>query len=486
MTDTLSALEPREIWKHFVRFNAVPRPSKREDKAIDFVLNFGRSLGLETQRDEIGNVLIRKPASPGYEDRSTVVLQAHLDMVHQKNDSTEFDFENQGISMYLDGDWVCAQGTTLGADNGLGVAAIMGILESEKRVHPPIEALFTVDEETGMTGAKLLSLDWLNGRILINLDTEDDREIGVGCAGGIDVTGIGTYKSEIPGSNFVGFRISVSGLRGGHSGMDIHMGLANANKLLVRILQRCMEVSCFGIGNLHGGNLRNAIPREAVAVVALNPEEKFAFESQFEVEKRNILKEFAPVDAGIELRLETCSCPTEIMAITDQVNLLRCLHAVPNGVAYMSYVFPGQTETSNNLAIVAVESGKIRIGCLTRSSGESRKEDLKNMIQSVFALAGYKCEIGGDYPGWQPDANSKMLLLTQNRYKHLFGSRPEILAGHGGLECGIIGAHYPGMDMISIGPTITGAHSPDERASVSSVKKFWTQLTDLLEHIPLR
>lgn len=483
MSESISQLEPREIWRNFEALNAVPRPSKREDRIIDFMLNFGQSLGLETQRDEIGNVLIRKPASPGFENRPIVVLQAHLDMVHQKNDSTDFDFENQGITMYVDGDWVCANGTTLGADNGLGVAAIMGILETQDLAHPALEALFTIDEETGMTGAKNLAPDWLMGSILLNLDTEDDDEIGVGCAGGVDVTGVGTYKSETPGSNFEGFRIAVSGLRGGHSGMDIHLGLANANKLLVRLLQRCMEVSCFGIGHFSGGNLRNAIPREAVATVALNPEEKFAFESRFQVEKNAIVKEFAAVDSGIDIKIQSCSCPDTIMAISDQVNLLRCLQAVPNGVAYMSYAFPGQTETSNNLATVSVDSGTIKIGCLTRSSSETRKEDLKNTIQSVFSLAGFTTETGGSYPGWQPNPNSRILSVTQKRYKVLFGSDPKILAGHGGLECGIIGAHYPHMDMISIGPTITGAHSPDERASVSSTQKFWHQLKDLLSQI---
>ena len=447
------------------------------------MVGYGNRLGLSTQKDKIGNVLIRKPASPGYEDRPVVVLQAHLDMVHQKNEHTDFDFEVEGISMFLEGDWVKAKGTTLGADNGLGVAAIMAILESETMVHPPLEALFTVDEETGMSGAKALSSSWLMGKILLNLDTEEDDEIGVGCAGGRDVTGIGNYTPEPPHIDWVGAKISVTGLKGGHSGMDIHLGLANANKVLARVLQACRQKCSMALGSFQGGSLRNAIPREAVAVVALPGSDRDKLEACLLAERDTILAEFEAIDPAISISLDHCTAPEKVLKADDFIRLINCLYAVPNGVSYMSATFPGQTETSNNLATVRVASGQIHIGCLTRSSVEGRKLDLVQNLRAVFDLAGYATETAGDYPGWKPNPKSKILTLAQSRYQELFQSNPRILAGHGGLECGIIGAHYPDMDMISLGPTILGAHSPDERASVSSAQKFWRQLTDLLAHI---
>jgi dipeptidase D len=429
-------------------------------------------------------VLIRKPASPGHENRQGVVLQAHLDMVHQKNEATAFDFETRGIEMFIDGDWVRARGTTLGADNGLGVAAIMAVLEARDLEHPPLEALFTVDEETGMSGAKALSPDWLRGRILLNLDTEDDDELGVGCAGGVDVTGTGTYRPEALPGGWEAVRLRVNGLQGGHSGMDIHKGLANANKLLARLLYACAGQARFRVARASGGNLRNAIPREAEALLALDPATRETFSRVFKTEQSAILEEFAPVEPGIRISLEAAERPTTGMPEAEQLSLLRCLCALPSGVAFMSYAFPGQTETSNNLALFRVADGQVHIGCLTRSSRESRKEDLVRTLESVLSLAGYTMETGGAYPGWQPNADSGALALLRERYQALFGHTPHVVAGHGGLECGIIGAHYPDMDMISFGPTILGAHSPDERASVASCQKFWKLLRDVLAHIP--
>ncbi|MDG1573235.1 aminoacyl-histidine dipeptidase [Robiginitalea sp. M366] len=484
MATPLAALEPQAVWHHFENLNAVPRPSKKEGRVIAFMIDFGRSLGLETLQDETGNVLIRKPASPGMEGRTPVVLQAHLDMVHQKNDGTDFDFDSEGIRMWVDKDWVRARGTTLGADNGLGVAAIMAVLEASDLAHPPLEALFTIDEETGMTGAKNLGPDWLQGRILLNLDTEEDDELDVGCAGGVDLTATGTYTPEPVPAGGLAFRLQVSGLQGGHSGMDIHKGLGNANKILTRLLMTTAAQAAIRLSRFEGGNLRNAIPRESHAILVVAASDREALEMAFAREAAAIQADFAPVEPGLELQLEPCQTPENVMPVAGQEALLRCLAAVHNGVQYMSYQFPEQTETSNNLARVLAGAGEILIGCLTRSSSESRKADLVRSLQAVFGLAGYTSETSGDYPGWSPDPESRALALLQQRYQAMFGEAPKVVAGHGGLECGIIKAHYPEMDMISFGPTILGAHSPDERASVSSTQKFWGFLKDVLAHIP--
>ncbi|WP_445382647.1 aminoacyl-histidine dipeptidase [Robiginitalea sp. IMCC43444] len=484
MSNSIAELEPVHIWRNFAALNAVPRPSKKEEKVIQFMMAFGKTLGLETERDASGNVLIRKPATAGMEDRKTVVLQAHLDMVHQKNNNTEFNFDTQGIQMYTDGDWVRAKGTTLGADNGLGVAAIMGVLESSTLIHPPLEALFTIDEETGMTGAKNLNKDWLKGEILLNLDTEEDDELGIGCAGGVDITASGTYQPIASGIGMSGIRLQIKGLSGGHSGMDIHKGLGNANKLMTRLLYACQAEQPFGLNSFQGGNLRNAIPRESVAVIALENSGLNQFEKAFQKEREAILSEFLSRDPNITIEMEAVELPKQLMSTEDQTLLLRCLYSVHNGVFAMSHEFPEMTETSNNLAQVRVEEGSIRAGCLCRSSRESAKKSLSMQLEATFALAGYRVEMSGDYPGWLPEPESEILQLVSRRYEHLYGDSPRKIAGHGGLECGILKDHYPEMDMISFGPTIHGAHSPDERASVSSSMKFWKWLCDVLENIP--
>ncbi|WP_088342131.1 aminoacyl-histidine dipeptidase [Robiginitalea sediminis] len=483
MSTPLSALEPQVVWKHFEALNAVPRPSKKEGRVIAFMEEFGRSLGLQTDTDACGNVCIRKPASPGMEGRPTVVLQAHLDMVHQKNEGTDFDFDSDGIRMVVQGDWVKARGTTLGADNGLGVAAIMAVLESDTISHPPLEALFTIDEETGMTGAKNLSPDWLNGRILLNLDTEEDDELNVGCAGGVDLTATATYTPQPCPPGHVGLEIKVSGLQGGHSGMDIHKGLGNANKIMTRLFAEVLPGTDALLSRFDGGNLRNAIPREARALLAVPSEQAGTLEASIRLAFAGIQEDFAPVEPGLDLEIETTVAPAVVIPQPDGQNLLRCLSGVLSGPYYMSYQFPDQTETSNNLARVKAGEGSIEIGCLTRSSRESRKADLVQSLEAVFHLAGYHTETGGDYPGWAPDPNSEILRVLQDRYQALFGDEPKVVAGHGGLECGIIKGHYPDMDMISFGPTILGAHSPDERASISSTQKFWGYLKDVLATI---
>jgi len=484
MPNLIAEIEPVEIWEPFTRLNAVPRPSKKEQRVIAFMMDFGRSLGLETEKDPLGNVLIRKPASPGMEHRKPVVLQAHLDMVHQKNRDTDFDFESEGIRMYRDGDWVKAKGTTLGADNGLGVAAIMGVLASDSMAHPSLEALFTIDEETGMTGAKGLNPEWLKGQILLNLDTEEDDELDVGCAGGIDVTAKGTYGEVEPSDKSVGLRIEIKGLQGGHSGMDIHKGLGNANVLLTRVLLAGMEVAPFYLSEFKGGNLRNAIPREGHVLIGVSEEHKMALQEAFDHEAGAIQAEFASREPGMQVSIATATGPQVGMSPEETSNLLQCLYSLHNGVYAMSYEFPDLVETSNNLARVETGNGRIEVGCLTRSSRDSAKRDLVRKLKAAFSLGGYTVETDGDYPGWLPDPDSEILKVVAGRYEELFGSAPGVVAGHGGLECGILKDHYPHLDMISFGPTIRGAHSPDERASVSSVQKFWKLLADVLAHIP--
>ncbi len=483
MSQVLEAVEPREVWAHFEALNAVPRPSKKEERIIAFMQDFGKTLGLETSTDPVGNVLIRKPGSQGREGFSPVILQAHLDMVHQQNEGTGFDFDSEGIRMYVESGWVRAHGTTLGADNGLGVAAIMAVLAANDLEHPPIEALFTIDEETGMTGAKSLQPGWLKGTRLLNLDTEEDNVLTVGCAGGIDLTGSGNYKEVAVNPSSLGIFITVEGLKGGHSGMDIHKGLGNANKILARVLQECMEEVPLQLASFSGGNLRNAIPREAKALVALDKASREQFIKVFARLSETIKGEFAAVEPGLQIGWVSAELPEQAMAAEDAEQLLRVIRALLSGVYYMSYQFPEQTETSNNVARVEASGGQLEIGCLTRSSSESRKRDLLDSLSGILALAGYAIRTSGDYPGWQPAPDSKLLQLAAKRYQLLFNEEPKIEAGHGGLECGIIKNNYPDMDMISFGPDILGAHSPDERASISSTQKFWRFLKDLLAEI---
>jgi dipeptidase D len=476
----IQEIEPKDIWRNFAKLNSIPRPSKKEDKVREFMVNFGKNLGLETIVDPVGNVIIKKPASKGMEDRKTVVLQGHLDMVCQKNNDTDFDFNTQGIEMYVDGDWVKANGTTLGADNGLGVSAIMAILESKDIAHPPIEALFTIDEETGMTGAIGLQAGYLNGEILLNLDTEDDDEIGVGCAGGIDITGTKTYAVQYPKKGSKAFKITVKGLQGGHSGMDIHKGFGNANKLMNRILYAIQDEML--ISEIKGGSLRNAIPRESNAVIVTENEE--AVKEQFKKISKAIKEEYATIEKDLEIKIVATETPKTRMPKDIQSILLKVVYGIPNGVFRMSPDIEDLVETSNNLARIVLENGNIEIACLTRSSVESGKMDLAYQIKSIFELGEFDVEFSGSYPGWKPNPNSEIVKLLENIYKDKFKEEPKILACHAGLECGILGTNYPDMDMVSFGPNIRGAHSPDEKASISSTKKFWNYLLDVLQNIP--
>lgn len=481
MNEEIRNLKPKALWNKFADLNAVPRPSKKEERVIAFMKDFGKSLGLETMEDEVGNVIIRKPATKGLEDRKAVVLQSHLDMVHQKNNDTNFNFDTQGIEMVVDGDWVRAKGTTLGADNGLGVATIMAILESNEIEHPAIEALFTIDEETGMTGAKGLKGGLLKGDILLNLDTEEDDEIGVGCAGGVDITATGTYSETEAPKNSKTFTVKVKGLNGGHSGMDIIKGLGNANKLMNRLLFATKD--SMQLAKLEGGSLRNAIPRESVAQVVVSSEEKF--QTEFEKMKSAILVEYKSLEPNLSISAEKSEESfSKVMVNSDQTKFLNAMNAAHNGVYRMSPDIEDLVETSNNISKVTVDNGNIKIENLTRSSVESSKDALANALSSAYKLAGYEVKLAGDYPGWAPNMDSAILKVLDSLYQKMNGEKANVAACHAGLECGILGQNYPEMDMISFGPTIKGAHSPDERASISSAQKYWEFVLEILKNIP--
>lgn len=484
MNSEIRNQEPTAVWNNFADLNAIPRPSKKEERVIAFMVAFGKKLNLETVVDKVGNVIIKKPATTGMENRKTVVMQSHLDMVHQKNSDTNFDFDTQGIEMYVDGDWVTARGTTLGADNGLGVAAIMSVLESTSIQHPAIEALFTIDEETGMTGAMGLEAGYLDGEILLNLDTEEDDEIGMGCAGGIDVTAQREYTQEKTSDNVTGLTITINGLNGGHSGMDIHKGLGNANKLMNRVLYDGMENFDLRIHEIIGGSLRNAIPRESKATVVINTISKAPFFFEMNELINDIKAEYKSLEPNLSITISDTETPNTIMEYGAQEGFIKSIHAALNGVYRMSPDIDGLVETSNNIAKIIVKDGHILVNCLTRSSSESNKTDLANSLCAAFELSGFDVEYSGDYPGWLPNTDSEVLSVLDKLYEKLHGEKAKIAACHAGLECGILGQNYPEMDMVSFGPTILGAHSPDERASISSTQKFWSFLLEILKNIP--
>jgi len=484
MSQEIRNQEPKAVWNHFADLNAVPRPSKKEERVIQFMVDFGKKLHLDTFVDTVGNVIIKKLASAGMENRKGIVMQGHLDMVHQKNSDTVFDFDKEGIKMFVDGDWIKAEGTTLGADNGLGVAAIMAVLSSKEIAHPAIEALFTIDEETGMTGAMGLEGNVLEGEILLNLDTEEDDEIGIGCAGGVDVTAARSYLEAKTPENSTAFLITVKGLNGGHSGMDIIKGLGNANKIMNRLLFDGFANFGLRISEINGGSLRNAIPRESVATIVIDniSKEPFLFETNELI--NNIKEEFSALEKNLSIEIKEVKSPKKVMDLGVQEGFTRVIYAALNGVYRMSPDVAGLVETSNNIARIIVKEGTIKVGCLTRSSSETNKWDLANSLRSCFELAGFEVEFSGTYPGWLPNVNSEILKVVTTIYTDLFKENPRVAACHAGLECGILGQNYPKMDMISFGPTIRGAHSPDEKAQISSTQKFWKLLIEILENIP--
>ena len=486
MSEAVRQLQPKALWNYFSDLNAVPRASKKEEQVIQFMLDFGKQLGLDTQKDHIGNVIIKKTATAGLENKQTIVLQSHLDMVHQKNEATQFDFATEGIKMIVDGDWVKADGTTLGADNGIGVATIMALLASTDIPHPPLEALFTIDEETGMTGALELKGGLLDASIMLNLDTEDDDELTIGCAGGIDITASGTYDLKAPKEGTVSYKLSVKGLTGGHSGMDIHKGRGNANKIINRILSQLSDRISFQLASIDGGGLRNAIPRESKAMIYVDPANASTAEMLISEYGEYVVNEHNTTDPSIEIIFEAIESNQKVMPIEMQTNLLRTIYACPNGIYRMSPDIASLVQTSNNLARVLVDAGKYEILCLTRSSVNSEKEDLTKAIRSTFELLGAEVTTGGSYPGWTPKPEAAIVKLMSDLYRKRFDAEPHVNACHAGLECGILGQNYPEMDMISFGPNIRGAHSPDEKVQISSVQKFWGFLLETLQNTPAK
>ncbi len=477
----MEKLRQHPVWKHFIALNAVPRASKQEARIRQFVLDFAHNLGLLAETDAVGNVRILKKAHPLAAHRKPIALQAHLDMVHQKNTDTLFDFETQGIDMYLDGDWVKARGTTLGADNGLGVAAIMAVLESDDIQHPDLQVLFTIDEETGMTGAKNLALNWLDAPYLLNLDTEEDDEITIGCAGGIDTITEMVFETESLTGNWEIAELRVFGLFGGHSGTDIHLGRGNANKLLFRVLNAISKTIGFRLLEVDGGGLRNAIPREAKAVLAYKLEDSEHLASLVEHWHGVLKNEYKHTDPGLKLSINATHAPLNAINLKDQAALLYAVQACFNGIYRMSPSMLGLVESSSNLARVVLNAGHFSTQSLQRSAIESAKLDVAQSVAAPFAGLGAKIQHEGNYPGWTPQPEAHLVQFMAERYKSLFEKEAKVLACHAGLECGLIGKAMPNTQMVSFGPCIRHAHSPDECASFSSSQKFWTYLCEVLQ-----
>ncbi|ASB49901.1 aminoacyl-histidine dipeptidase [Alkalitalea saponilacus] len=481
MTHPLKSLKPDKLWEQFYNLTTIPRPSKKEEKVVEYVKNFGEKLGLETIVDEVGNVIIRKPATAGFEDRKGVILQSHLDMVPQKNSDNNHNFETDPIETYIENGWVKARGTTLGADNGIGVAAILAVLASDDLQHGPVEGLFTIDEEAGMTGAHRLKPGLLNGEILLNLDSEDEGELYVGCAGGTNANMIFSFREEPVPDDHVAFRISLTGLKGGHSGLDINRGRANANKLLFRFIKHAVIHLGARLADVDGGSLRNAIPREAFAVLTVPKEEVVEFVEEVHNFEVQFCQEYNTSEPDILFKIEETDIPAFVIEEIVQDDLINAIQACPNGVIRMSADMEGLVETSLNLAIVKTEGHEVKALALLRSSVESTKEDLESSLESLFRLAGAEIWFDGHYPGWKPNLQSGILKTMQEVYNQKWGVTPEIKAIHAGLECGILGSAYPHWDMISFGPTIRFPHSPDEKVDIASVEKFWEYLAAMLK-----
>ena len=479
-------LEPKALWQNFYALTQVPRPSHKKEEIGIFLENFGKSLGLETLRDEIGNVLVRKPATIGMENRKVVVLQAHMDMVPQKNSNVAHNFQTDPIDAFIDGEWVRAHDTTLGADNGIGLAAAMSILQSSGIPHPAIEMFVTVDEETGMFGAFGLQPNFLKGDILINMDSEDEGELYVGCAGGIDGDITFRYKEVDVDDGDIALKLSLTGLKGGHSGVDIHLQRANANKLMFRFLKEAVSDFEARLASIDGGSLRNAIPREAFAIITV-PSDGVDDLVDFVQDSEDLfIEEYKGIEDKISFTVEQVELPSGLIPEEVQDDLINGVTACPNGVMRFIAELPTVVETSNNLAIIKSDGNSIILRSLMRSSVDSRKEELASMVQSVFLLAGAKVELVGGYPGWKPNLDSPILSEMTKVYENKFGKTPKVMIIHAGLECGILGTHYPKMDMISFGPSIRFPHSPDEKVNIATVQKFWDFLLATLENIPVK
>jgi dipeptidase D len=486
MNNKIADLEPKVLWKHFYSLTQIPRPSKKEGRIIEFMKNFGEKLGLETIVDHVGNVIIKKPATPGMENRKGIILQGHLDMVPQKNSDKVHDFEKDPIEAYIDGDWVKANGTTLGSDNGMGVAATMAVLEAKDLKHGPVEALFTIDEETGMTGAENLKPGILDGHILLNMDSEDEGELYIGCAGGIDTTVKFTYQEEPVPANMTAYKVSVKGLKGGHSGLDIHLGKGNACLILNKTLLDACERYSIQMASIDAGSLRNAIPREAFATVVVPVNEEGNFKTVIEEAHHSAKALLKDIDPDVKIETEKTEMPKSVWDVLTQHNFYQAVDDCPNGNLAWSKDIPGVVETSSNLAIIKSENGKITISILTRSAVDTERDNAAKKIGDVFRENGAEVAHHGAYPGWKPNVHSPILETMKEVYNNKFGRVPEVKVIHAGLECGILGATYPHWDMVSFGPTIRYPHSPDEKVNIPTVQKFWDFLMETLKNAPLK
>ncbi len=487
MNSALKNLYPSALWESFAGICDIPHPSKHEEKILEWLKNWAKENNIEYKQDETGNLLFSKPATPGMEDRVPVILQGHVDMVPQANSDVKHDFTKDPIETKIGEDgWLRANGTTLGADNGIGCAAGMALLLSKDIPHGPLEVLLTVDEETGMTGAFGLKKGFVKGDILMNLDSETEGELYVGCAGGLDANIERDYNLIATPENMTGFRIFISGLKGGHSGMDINLGRANANKLITRLLQKAQEQMDLRIASIHGGSLRNAIAREAEAIVVV-PKDNITEFTNFVNQYTQVLKkEFGKAEPDLKIEMSPAETPREVVANTCDNTILQMAYAIPHGVMRMSDTMKDLVETSNNFAIFNLENGKLYMANLIRSSVDSAKDAVGEKLKAIAEMAGGKITLTGGYPGWKPNMESPILKTAMQTYQVKYGVEPKIMAIHAGLECGLFGVNYPNWDMISFGPTIMNPHSPDERVNIESVGKFWDFLVALMQNIPVK
>jgi dipeptidase D len=484
MGEILGHLNPQDVFNHFEEICKYPRPSKKEEKIAEYVKSVGKRNNLETLTDKFGNILIRKPASPGMEKLKTVCLQGHIDMVCEKNRDVEHDFDNDPIIPYVDGNWIKAKGTTLGADNGIGVATALAVLEDKNLIHGPIECLFTLDEETGLTGASSLKAGFLKADILINMDSEEEGSLYIGCSGGKNTQARFKFTPEKPSSGASSYEIKVAGLKGGHSGLEIHTGRGNAIKILTRLLWTFSKEYKIHLAKIEGGNKHNAIPREAFAVVTVPKSSDKALKKFVKNFNQMVKTELATNEPDLNVSCAKHTMPSKVLDSKTQRKLLHALYAVPHGVITMSPDIPGLVETSTNLATIVTEGKTVNVVTSQRSSVATEIIDIVNMVSSVFELSGADITYGDGYPGWKPDVHSQILGVMKSTYQNMFGKEPEVKAIHAGLECGIIGEKYPGMDMISFGPTMFDVHSPAEKLKIDSVPLFYDLLKNVLKNIP--
>jgi len=486
MGKVLGHLKPELVWNYFEEICKYPRPSKKEEKIAGYIFSVGKRLGLQTEKDKFGNIVIRKAATPGKENLKTVVLQAHIDMVCEKNRDVKHDFDNDPIYPYIDGDWVKAKGTTLGADNGIGVACALAVLEDKDIEHGPIECLFTLDEETGLTGASSLKKNWLKADILINMDSEELGTIFIGCSGGKNTAATFKAKLEKSPRNYSSFELKVAGLKGGHSGLEIHVGRGNAVKILNRAIWSYAQENKIRLAEINGGNKHNAIPREAFAVVLVPKNDEKRFKKFVAKYNETVKTEYVSVEPDLIVSMEKHSTPEKVMDEKTQKHLVNALYAIPHGVIKMSNDIPGLVETSTNLAVVETVGKNVNIVTSQRSPVYSENVDITNMVTAVLKLAGAEISYGDGYPGWAPDISSDILKVFKSTFNQMYGKEPEVTAIHAGLECGIIKEKYPDMDMISFGPTMCDVHSPAEKLQISTIPEFYNQLKNVLKNIPAK